>query len=438
MVLEMKKALASLKSGDSQGYRKIFDATCEEVYCRSLLILQDEAQAQEFTKDFYVDLFGMLDEADDAGSMEKWFWQKYYQKLRKQYHKLLEKQNKKSAGVRTLADMPASLPLLHRIMAVMSAKDDFTAKEISGIYGLPEEKVQAELEKLDKVLPNLTKGQPESVAAYLGSWKTLFLGASKQIASTNAADWDQMYQAAADKAGIAVEPAVRKDETFEYFVADVDLSSVKPAKKAVPIVEEEPEDDGYDDEDEYDDDEYEEEDDEYDDDEDYDDEDDEDDGRYDWDLEDDGRKMVILGIILALVILAVVGFGVSRILGGNDKKEQVQTEQEAEEGDAELIIKGDAPGEDEEEEEPVVEEPEESDEEEEEEVEADVMKMRVNGSSINVRSESNTNCAVLTQVNEGEEVEVLSDPSQEWVQIRCIEQNNEEGYVKAEYLDAIE
>ena len=32
---------------------------------------------------------------------------------------------------------------------------------------------------------------------------------------------------------------------------------------------------------------------------------DEDDDRYDWDLEDDNRKMVILGIVLALVIVAV-------------------------------------------------------------------------------------------------------------------------------------
>ena len=63
--------------------------------------------------------------------------------------------------------------------------------------------------------------------------------------------------------------------------------------------------------------------------------------------------------------------------------------------------------------------------------------MEVNGSSVNVRSEASTNGEILTQVNAGETVEVLGDPSEEWVQIRCIEQNNEEGYVMSQYLSEI-
>ncbi len=437
MVLEMKHALEALKYGDNQGYRKIYDATCEGVYCRSFVIIQDEAQAQEFTKEFYVELFRALDGADESANLEKWFWQKYYQRVRRQYHKLLEKQNKNitSARTRTLAEIPGALPLLHRIMAVMSVKDDFPGSDISFMFGLPEEKVHTELEKLYKVLPALTKGQPESVSAYLGSWNALFVGAFKQLSTTGSAALGQIYEEAAKAAGIAVEPAVKKQETFEYFVADVDLSPKTPAKKSAPVVEEEPDEDE-------DDDEYE---DEYEDDEDgdeYEDEDDDeyDDGRYNWDdLEDDGRKMVILGIILALVILAAVVFGVSKLMDKDDKKEEVQTEQQDEEGDAELIIKGDGPGEDEEEE-PVEEEPiEEEEEEPEEEPEPEVVKMEVDVSNtLNVRKESNTNSDVVTKLNRGEEVEILGDISQEWVQIRCIEQDNKEGYVKSEFLKAIE
>lgn len=436
MVLEMKHALEALKMGDSQGYRKIYDATCEGVYCRSFVIIQDEVQAQEFTREFYVELFRGLDQADESANLEKWFWEKYYQRVRRQYHKLLEKQNKNitSAGTRTLAEIPGALPLLHRIMAVMSVKDDFPGSDISYMFGLPEEKVHTELEKLYKVLPALTKGQPESVSAYLGSWNALFVGAFKQLSATGSAALGQIYEEAAKAAGIAVEPAVKKQETFEYFVADVDLSPKKPTKKSVPVVEEEPDDEEDDDDDEYEDDD---DGDEYEDDE-YDDE--EDDGRYDWDdLEDDGRKMVILGILLALVILAGVAFGVHKLMGGNDKPVETPTEQEAEEGDAELIIKGDGPGEDEEEE-PVEEEPEAPVEEEpEEEPEPETVKMKVDVSNtLNVRKEANTSSDVVTKLNKGEEVEVLGDISQEWVQIRCIAQDNKEGYVKSEFLKAIE
>ena len=94
MVLEMKRALEDLKRGDAQGYRKIFDATYEEVYCRSLLLIQKEETAVEFMEGFFGELFGMLEEADETKDKEKWFWQKYYQRIRKQYHKLLTEQDK--------------------------------------------------------------------------------------------------------------------------------------------------------------------------------------------------------------------------------------------------------------------------------------------------------------------------------------------------------
>ena len=64
--------------------------------------------------------------------------------------------------------------------------------------------------------------------------------------------------------------------------------------------------------------------------------------------------------------------------------------------------------------------------------------MKVVPKSVNVRSEANTNCSVLTTVKSGEKVEVLGDLSQEWVQIRCIEQDSKEGYVKSEFLASVE
>ncbi|MBS6397714.1 MAG: SH3 domain-containing protein [Clostridiales bacterium] len=435
MILEMKSALEDLKRGERQGYRKIFDAACSEVYCRSLLILQKEERAKGFMKEFFSELFVTLDQAEDAGDLERWLWQRYYQKLRKQYHVLLAEQEKDApyaGGVRTLAEIPGALPLLHRIMLVMSCMDQFTAGEISAVFGLGEDKVNEELQKLQKVLPSLTKGQPENREAYLGSWQTLLLGASRKILGMGTAVWaDQLYKEAAAAAGIPAEPAPKKEDSFEYFVADVDLSEVKPKKKQAPVVAE-PEDEDEDDDDIYD------EDDEDEDEEDY------EDDRYDWDLEDDGRKMVILGIVLALVIVALVGFGAMKLLNRGDDGEQTQTEQE-EEGDASLIIKGDGPDDTEEEEPSAGEEtpeeeesPAEEEPEEEAPAEPETMIMVVNGSSINVRSESNTDSSVLTQVNEGETVEVLGDPSQEWVQIRCIDQNDEEGYVKSQYLSAAE
>ena len=64
--------------------------------------------------------------------------------------------------------------------------------------------------------------------------------------------------------------------------------------------------------------------------------------------------------------------------------------------------------------------------------------MRVNGNTINVRSDTNTQSDILTKVKKDEKVEVLGDPAEEWVQIRCIEQNNEEGYMMSQYLSNIE
>lgn len=450
MVREMKRALGALKNGDSQGYRKIFDAAYDEVYCRSLLIIQKEEAALGFVKSFFGELFGKLDEADLAESQEKWFWQKYYEYMRKQYSKLLSEQEKTaqpSGRVRTLAEIPSSLPLLHRIMLVMHEKDDFTASEISGVFRLEEGKVQEELNKLEKILPALVKGQPEGVSGYLGNWKLLLLGASKQILSTGSDEGvDELYAEAAANAGIASVPSQEKKDDFEYFVADVELSDIKDRKSKAAVTVEEPEDEE-EEEPEYDDDEDADDgEDEYEDEEDEEDEDDDDDGRYDWDLEDDGKKMVILGIVLALIIVAVIGIVAFKLLGKGDGESNVPTQTEnsvEEENDAELIIRGDGPEEESENsgESEEAEEEEEAPEEEvqeEEPAESETLKMKVSASSVNVRSEPNTNCDVLTTVKNGEQVEILGDPSEEWVQIRCIEQNSQEGYVKSEFLTAIE
>lgn len=444
MILEMKRALEDLKSGDSQGYRKIFDATYEDVYCRSLLIIQKEEAVLGFMKTFFSDLFGKLDEADDAESQEKWLWQTYYDQMRKQYHKLLAEQEKNaqsSGRVRTLAEIPSSLPLLHRIMLTMYYKDDFTVGEISGTFHLEEGKVQGEIDKLEKLLPALCKGQPDSVSRYLGSWNALLLGASKQILSTGSDEWvDRLYDEIAAEAGIVSAPVQEKKDDFEYFVADVELSDVKGRKEKAEPVDDQPEDDEEEPEDDED------EDDEYETDEDDEDEDDESDDRYDWDLEDDGKKMVILGIVLALIIVAVIGVLAFKILGkgDNDSQEPAQVEETADEdNDAELIIRGDGPDEDAEEEEESQEEESQEEEpaeepQEEEPAEPETLTMKVSASSVNVRSEANTDCDVLTTVKNGEQVEVLGDPSEEWVQIRCIEQDSQEGYVKSEFLTAVE
>lgn len=442
MVLEMKRALEELKSGGAQGYRRLYDATYEEVYCRAILIIQQEDHALEFIKDFYKELFGVLDEADEAGDTERWFLYRYYQKLRKHYHRLLEKLPKaESDGVKTLAEIPSTFPLLHRIMLVMAFKDDFTAAEISEIYGLAEDKIQSELQKLQKLLPSITKDQPDSVEAYLGNWKVLLLGASRQITNIGPDSWvDTVYAEAAKAAGIP--SAGQKTDNFEYFVADPEPEPDPPKKKKViPIVQEEPEEDEDEDE-EYDEDE--DEDEEYDEDEDdeeYDDEDEDDDDRYDWDMEDDGRKMIILGIVLAVIIVAIVGIVAFRILGKDDggEKDQTQTEQD-EDGDGnKLIVKGGEDGLDEEEPEepPVEDEPEEPPVEEEPE-EPEALIMRVSGNTINIRAESNTSSNIVTKVKKDEKVEILGDPAGEWVQVRCIEQNNEEGYMMSQYLSNIE
>ena len=156
--------------------------------------------------------------------------------------------------------------------------------------------------------------------------------------------------------------------------------------------------------------------------------------------------MVIIGVILALVIVAIVGFGVKTFLDkskGNDAS--VTTEQEAEddqEGDAELVIRGDgseAENQQTEETDSSEEEtPEEEQPAEEEPAEPETVTMKVSASSVNVRSEASTDSSIVTKVTNGETVEVVGDASQEWVQIRCTEQDGKEGYVKSEFLTAAE
>ncbi len=443
MVLEMRRALEELKSGDSQGYRTLFNATYEETYIRSLLIIRKEEQMTDFMRDLFRDLFTAPDEAEDAKDLEKWFLEKFYQRLRKHYHRLLEKQEKTtsvSEGAKTLSGIPGAFPLLHRIMLVMAFKDDFTAGEISAIFGLGEEKIQAELNKLEKALPSLVKDQLENQSAYLANWKVLLLGASKEMIHAGNDGWvETLYKDAMSAAGVVENTAAKQSEDFDYFVADPEPEPepVKPKKKPVPVVEEEPEEDEeeYDDEDEEPDD-----DDEYEDD---DEDEDDDDDRYDWDMEDDGKRMVILGVVLALIIVAVIGLVAFRIFGKGDKEEDskdpVQTEQEAEEDGDKLIVKG---GEDdfgeEEPEEPVeepVEAPEEEPTEAPEEEEPQTTVMKVKPDSMRVRSEPNTNCEVVTSVKSGDRLEVIGEANEDgWVQVRCIDQDGKEGYAKIENL----
>lgn len=453
MVREMRRALEALKSGDSQGYRKIFDATYDEVYCRSFLITQKEEAALEFVKSFFGELFGKLVEADDAQSQAEWLWRKYYEQMKKEYRKLLagqEKGTQPAGQTKTLAEIPSAFPLLHRIMLTMYYKDDFSVSEISEIFRLEEAKVQEELNKMEKLLPALVKGQPESVSGYLGGWKVLLLGASGQILNTSSDEcMDKIYEEAAAAAGIVTAAPRKKKDDFEYFVADVELSDMEIGKSRTSKADVEPDEEDDDELDDEEDDDIEDEDmdDDMDDDEDEDDEDDDDD-RYDWDLEDDNRKMVILGVVLALIIVAVIGFAAWKLLGKGDGAgtEPVPSEETiGEENDAELIIRGDGPEEESEESEEAEEEPQEEAEEpqeeeapEEESSESETLTMKVVPNSVNVRSEANTNCDILASVKSGEKVEVLGDPSEEWVQIRCIEQNSQEGYVKSEFLTAVE
>ncbi len=440
MVLEMRRALEDLKKGDSQGYRKLYNAVYEEAYIRSLLIIRKEEQMMDFMKDFFRDLFVAPDEAEDASDLKKWFLQKFYQRLRKHYHRLLEKQEKgvsQQEGVKALFEIPGTFPLLHRIMLVMAFKDDFTAGEISDIFGLGEEKIQTELDKLEKALSALVKDQPEERAAYLSSWKVLLLGASEEVIHTGSDSWvEDMFKDSAATAGILLEQEPKKADDFEYFVADPEPEPEpeppKPRKKPVPVMEEEPDEDDEDYEDEDDEEEYDE------------DEDDDEDDHYDWDMEDGDRRLVILGIVLALIIVAIIGLVAFRLLGkgGKDEESQdpVQAEQELEGEDGDkLIVKGGEEDFGEEEPEPEPEEvPEETPVEEPEPEEPQTLIMKVVPDSMNVRSEPNTSSNVVTTVKAGDELEIVGDPAEEWVQIRCVGQDGKEGYVMSQYLKGTE
>ncbi len=462
MILEMRRALEELGKGENQGYRKLYNATYEDVYCRNLLILQNEKQAVDFMETFYTALFENVGDLAIPEQPERWFWQKYYQEMRKVYHHLLSAQVKgQHCGKSSLAAVPAALPLLHRILLMMSLRDEFSEKEISEIFGLAEEKVETELGKVKTLLPNLTKNQPESAAVYTGDWRVLIAAAFRQVLTAESDQWvDSVYEHAANAAGIKAEDASAKADDFDYFVADVEVEPETPKKKKeAPVVEEpeEDEEDDYDVDDEDDEDEeddYDVDDEDDDEDEDEDEDDDEEDDRYDWDLEDDNRKMVIVGVILAIVIIAVVGFGVKTFLDkskGNGAA--VSTEQEAEddqEGDAELVIRGDGDSssddssetEDQQEEETDASSEETTEEEqpaeEAESAEPETVNMKVTPSSVNVRSEASTDSSIVTKVKSGEIVEVLGDITQEWVQIRCTSQDGKEGYVKSEFLAAAE
>lgn len=334
----------------------------------------------------------------------------------------------------------------------MSFQDEFSGKEISEIFGLPEEKIESELGKVKNLLPNLTKNQPERETVYTSDWRILIAAAFRQVLTAESDQWvDGIYERAANAAGVKAEETSAKEDDFDYFVADVEVEPEKPKKKkAAPVVEEPEEDDEEEDADDEDEDD---EDDEDLDDEDDEDDEDEDDDRYDWDLEDDNKKMVIIGVILALVIVAIAGFGVKTFLDkskGNDAS--VTTEQEAEddqEGDAELVIRGDGDSssddsseaenqQTEEADSSEEETPEEEQPAEEEPAEPETVTMKVSASSVNVRSEASTDSSIVTKVTNGETVEVVGDASQEWVQIRCTEQDGKEGYVKSEFLTAAE
>ena len=127
-----------------------------------------------------------------------------------------------------------------------------------------------------------------------------------------------------------------------------------------------------------------------------------------------------------------------------------QTEEQQEDAAADLVIKGDGDTTDDTETtdeadaettDEFTDESEDANTDDAEEAEAEepqTVTMKVNASSLNVRSEANTTSSVVTSLANGDTVEVLGDASQEWVQIRCTSKNNEEGYVKSEYLVAAE
>ena len=71
MVLEMKRALEDLKKGADGAYRKIYDATYEEVYCKSYLITQEEKQAfkketASLWKEYFPGKEALIKEIQDA------------------------------------------------------------------------------------------------------------------------------------------------------------------------------------------------------------------------------------------------------------------------------------------------------------------------------------------------------------------------------------
>ena len=72
MVLEMKRALEDLKKGADGAYRKIYDATYEEVYCKSFLITQEEKQALSLVEDFYAGVLKEIGEALKAEDQNLW------------------------------------------------------------------------------------------------------------------------------------------------------------------------------------------------------------------------------------------------------------------------------------------------------------------------------------------------------------------------------
>lgn len=448
MTLEMKRVLEEYIGG-GRNYRRMFDASYEEIYCRSFLILQQENQAREFMKDFFAELFMVLDESAEAPDTEFWFWEKYYGKIRKQYHRLLEAQVKvPEVGAPALAQILVGLPLLHRIMLLMSFHDGFKTEDIASMFGLATDKVQAELDKLENMRPSLVKNQPEEISPYLGDWKVLLLGACSQLASATNNDWiEQLYQDSLNFAGIPstiqipVEEIRKKTLESEKLFEDIPVQQVVTPNRVElqlqPESQEEPEEEIY--ESVYQQEEsfeptgsvY---------DEPVDEEPVEEDEAEAWDGGGSSWKMIVFGIVIALLIVAVVGFGAWKKLNKDDSgsKDQIQTENNKTDDDSSgLIIKGD----EDEEEEPVEEEPveEEPVEEEPEEEEPLMMKVKGTDSRVNVRSERSTNGSIVTKVVSGEKVEVLGDPeTEEWVLVHCTEQNDKEGYIKTEFLSYIQ
>lgn len=451
MTLEMKRVLEEYIGG-GRNYRRMFDASYEEIYCRSFLILQQENQAREFMKDFFAELFMVLDEATDASDAEFWFWEKYYGKIRKQYHRLLEAQIKiPEIGAPALAQILVGLPLLHRIMLLMSYHDGFKTEDIANMFGLAADKVQIELDKLEKMRPSLVKNQPEEISPYLGDWKVLLLGACNQLASATNNDWiEQLYQDSLNLAGlpstiqIPVEEIRKRTLESEKVLEEIPVQQLTAPKKAEPQPQPEfqvePEEEVYQPVYEQEEESYVPTDGVY---EDPVDEEpvEEDEESTEWGGEESNWKMIVFGIILALLIVAVVGVAAWKLLDKDDtsNKKPTQTEETKDDDDsAGLIIKGD---EEEEGDDVVAEEPVEEDpvEEEPEEEEPLMMKVKGTDSRVNVRSERSTNGDIITKVVSGEKVEVLGDPeTEEWVLVHCTEQNDKEGYIKTEFLSYIQ